>query len=299
MDQREHMTLSGSGSYYMHRGSTEPVAGFQDSTIMNPLSNANLHFPSYIGSSLIGSTFPLDTSSTISPQRVSVGPPSAVLQGKPIRRKRGRPRKYGRDGAVPSALFPSTSNPMLTVSQTEKRRGRPPGTGRKLKLAPLGPSLLNFGGTLTPHVIHIVKGEDIKRKILSFFGRGQRAIVILSGVGTISTVNCKASSLGGTITYEGCFDMLNLSGSYMHDDTDGPSGGMNVTLAGPDGHVIGGGVEGVLIAASSVQIIVGSMLPRSSKSKAKVEDGLKPTMDPPTNVHPTQNLTPVAGWPGL
>ncbi|XP_073142683.1 AT-hook motif nuclear-localized protein 11-like [Henckelia pumila] len=298
MDQREHMTLSGSGSYYMHRGSMDPVAGFQDSTIMNSLSNANLHFPSNIGSSLIGSTLPLDTSSTISPQRGSAGPPSAVLQGEPVRRKRGRPRKYGRDGAVPSALFPSTSNPMLTVSRTEKRRGRPPGTGRKLKLPSLGASLLNFGGTLTPHVIHIVKGEDIKRKILAFFGRGQRAIVILSGVGAISTVNCKTSSSGGTITYEGCFDMLNLSGSYMHDDTDGPCGGLNVTLAGPDGHVIGGGVEGVLIAASPVQIIVGSMVPRSSKTKTKEEDG-QPSMDPPTNVHPTQNLTPMGGWPGL
>lgn len=85
----------------------------------------------------------------------------------------------------------------------------------------------------------------------------------------------------------------------MHDDTDGPCGGLTVTLAGPDGHVIGGGVEGVLIAASPVQIIVGSMLPRSSKTKAKVEDGLKPSMHPPTNVHPTQNLAPVGGWPGL
>ncbi|XP_075501080.1 AT-hook motif nuclear-localized protein 11-like isoform X1 [Primulina tabacum] len=298
MDQRERMTLSG-GSYYMHRGSTEPVAGFLDSTIMNSLSNANLHFPSNIGSSLIGSTLALDTSSTISPQRVSAGPPSAVLQGEPVRRKRGRPRKYGRDGAVPSAFLPSTSNPTLTVSRTEKQRGRPPLTGRKLKLSCLGASLLNFGGTLTPHVIHIVKGEDIKRKILSFFGLRQQAIVILSGVGAISTVNCRTSSSGGTITYEGCFDMLNLSGSYMHDDTDGPSGGLNVTFAGPDGHVIGGGVEGVLIAASPVQIIVGSMLPRSSKIKAKVEDGLKPSMDPPTYVHPTQNLAPVGSWPGL
>ncbi|KZV37107.1 DNA binding protein [Dorcoceras hygrometricum] len=299
MDQREHMALSGPGSYYMHRGSTEPVAVFQDSTIMNPLSNANLHFPSYTGSSLIGSTLPLDTSSAISPHRVSVRPPSTVLQAEPVRRKRGRPRKYGRDGSVPSALFPSTSNPMLTVSGTERRRGRPPGPSRKLKSASLGASLLNFGGTLTPHVIHVVKGEDIKRKILSFFGGGQRAIVILSGIGAISTINCRTSGSGGTITYEGCFDMLNLSGSYMHNDTDGLSGSLNVTVAGPDGNVIGGGVEGVLIAASPVQIIVGSVLPRPSKNKAKVDDGLKPSMDAPTNVHPTQNLSPVAGWPGL
>ncbi|XP_073065011.1 AT-hook motif nuclear-localized protein 11-like [Primulina eburnea] len=291
MDQREHMTLSGSSSYYIHRGSKEQVAGFQDLTIMNPLSNANLHFPSNTGSNFIGSTLPLDTSSTISPHRVSVGPPSAVLQGESMRRKRGRPRKYGQDGAVPSASLPSTPHP-VTVSRTEKRRGRPPGTGRKLKLASLGMPMLNFGGTLTPHVIHVVKGEDIKRKILSFFERGQRGIVILSGIGAISTVNCKTSSSVGTITYEGCFDMLNLSGSYMHDDTTGLTGGLNVILAGSDGNVIGGCVEGVLIAASPVQVIVGSIQSRSSKTKTMV-DGQKQSMDPPTNIHPTQTLTPV------
>lgn len=156
MDQREHMSLSGSGSYYFHRGSTEQVAGFQDLSIMNQLSNANLYFPSNTGSSLI--TLPLDTSSTISPHEVSVGPTSAVLQGEPMRRKRGRPRKYGWDGAVPSALLPSTPNP-VTVSRTEKRRGRPP--GRKLKLASLG-NHMTYGPSIKNCIILLIS-DSLRR----------------------------------------------------------------------------------------------------------------------------------------
>ncbi|CAH9117646.1 unnamed protein product [Cuscuta europaea] len=35
-------------------------------------------------------------------------------------------------------------------------------------------------------------------------------------------------------------------------------GGLSVSLAGPDGSVLGGSVAGLLIAAASVQVIVGS-----------------------------------------
>lgn len=38
------------------------------------------------------------------------------------------------------------------------------------------------------------------------------------------------------------------------------SGGMSVSLASPDGRVVGGGVAGLLVAASPVQIVVGSFL---------------------------------------
>ncbi|RRT58484.1 hypothetical protein B296_00046580 [Ensete ventricosum] len=69
----------------------------------------------------------------------------------PVRRKRGRPRKYGPDGSVALALSPISSStpPSGTVTgsgtasgaglPTPKRgRGRPPGTGRKQQLASLG-----------------------------------------------------------------------------------------------------------------------------------------------------------------
>lgn len=50
--------------------------------------------------------------------------------------------------------------------------------------------------------------------------------------------------------------MVNLSGSYVNDEDGslGPTGGLNVTFAGPDGRLIGGPVEGLLIAGSPVQV---------------------------------------------
>lgn len=37
------------------------------------------------------------------------------------------------------------------------------------------------------------------------------------------------------------------------------SGGMSVSLASPDGRVVGGGVAGLLVAASPVQVIISSL----------------------------------------
>lgn len=48
-----------------------------------------------------------------------------------------------------------------------------------------------------------------------------------------------------------------MSGSYLLTDSGGSrnrSGGLSVSLASPDGRVIGGGVGGMLTAASPVQV---------------------------------------------
>ncbi|GFP93305.1 hypothetical protein PHJA_001474900 [Phtheirospermum japonicum] len=132
MDQRESMMQPGSGPYYS--------SGFQPSPSMNSLS----HFQPNAGGNFFGSIAPLDNSSTMSPHgislgppppAVSVGPPPAMLQGEqPVRRKRGRPRKYGREGAASLTLSPSTSSSVPIVGTNPKRRGRPPGPGRKQQI---------------------------------------------------------------------------------------------------------------------------------------------------------------------
>lgn len=146
MDRGDQMALSGSASYYMLRGlagsTTQPE--LHGSPNIRPLSNSNLPFQSSMGGGTIGSTLPLE-SSAISPHGVNVGAPSGVPSGEPVKRKRGRPRKYGPDGTVSLALTPpSSSHPGSgTVANSQKRgRGRPPGSGKKQQLASLGKSLL-------------------------------------------------------------------------------------------------------------------------------------------------------------
>lgn len=57
---------------------------------------------------------------------------------------------------------------------------------------------------------------------------------------------------------KGRFEILCLSGSYLHTDGGsswGQTGGLSISLANSDGGVIGGGVGGILIAASPVQVL--------------------------------------------
>lgn len=59
------------------------------------------------------------------------------------------------------------------------------------------------------------------------------------------------------ILLQGRFDILSLRGSFMPSDdgvTTSRSGGLSVSLSDPDGQVIGGGLAGLLVAASLVQV---------------------------------------------
>ncbi|CAA6670200.1 unnamed protein product [Spirodela intermedia] len=152
-------------------------------------------------------------------------------------------------GASGSSGFPSTaagssSNPAsspssASASVTKKARGRPPGSGKKQQLAALGSAGIGF----TPHVITVKAGEDVSSKIMSFSQHGPRAVCILSATGAISNVTLRqAATSGGTVTYEGRFEILSLSGSFLLSESGGQrgrTGGLSVSLAGPDGRLLG------------------------------------------------------------
>lgn len=87
------------------------------------------------------------------------------------------------------------------------------------------------------------------------------AVCILSANGVVSNVALNtAPSSHETVIYEGYFQILSLSGSYMLSETNGlrsRKDGLGISLAGPDGRVLGGGVAGPLTAASLVQVVIG------------------------------------------
>ncbi|KAJ7007645.1 hypothetical protein D5086_004958 [Populus alba] len=310
MDRRDAMTISGSASFFMQGSGTHPSLNV--SSGINTLSNINAPFQPNMGANTMGSALLMEH-----PAAISVGELSTMVSGQPEKRKRGRPRKYGPDGAVSLALSPSLStHPETTIPSQKRGRGRPPGTGRKQQLASLGEWLSGSAGMgFTPHIITIAVGEDIATKIMSFSQQGPRAICILSANGAVSTVTLhQPSTSGSTVTYEGRFEILCLSGSYLFSNDGGSrnrTGGLSVSLASPDGCVIGGGVGGVLIAASPVQVIAGSFLWGGSKTKNKKVEGPKVARDSdhqrvenpvtPTSVQPSLNLTPTSSmgvWPG-
>ncbi|XP_076901863.1 AT-hook motif nuclear-localized protein 10-like [Bidens hawaiensis] len=203
------------------------------------------------------------------------------------KKKRGRPRKYD-GGGIALGLAPAPVNavggsggggslensnegnggtPNLD-SAGKKHRGRPPGSGKK-QMDALGSAGVGF----TPHVIVVKAGEDISATMMSFSQQGPRTVCILSANGAISNVTLRQpASSGGSVTYEGRFEIISLSGSFVHSEIDGNSkpSGLSISLAGSDGRVLGGGVAGTLVAASPVQVVVGSFIVDSKKPKSSV-----------------------------
>ncbi|CAM9001372.1 unnamed protein product [Rhodiola kirilowii] len=217
------------------------------------------------------------------------------------KKKRGRPRKYGLDGNMSLSLdsaahasagrvfSPPPSGGSMSLSSERRGRGRPPGPGRKQQVGALG----STGSKFTTHVILVGAKEDISSKIMSFSQHGPRAVCILSANGIISNVTLGQPASSGTISYEGHFEILSLSGSFLLMENDGQrrrSGGLSVSLAGSDGRILGGRVAGVLVAASPVQVVVGSFVAESYK-EAKVSYPTEPMPAPP-------NLTPATAATG-
>ncbi|KAI3762410.1 hypothetical protein L1987_52840 [Smallanthus sonchifolius] len=201
---------------------------------------------------------------------------TAVISGSDgFKKKRGRPKKYGPDGKLAVTLSPmpiSASIPLTGDFPGWKHSQEKPLTSikgkQKLEFSPYTPGeqvAYSVGPDFTPHVLTVNSGEDVNMKIISFAQQGSKAICVLAANGAISNVTLRqANSSGGTFTYEGRFDILSLSGAFISNDNGGAkgmSGGMSVSLAGPDGLVLGGSLAGMLVAASPIQVILGSFLP--------------------------------------
>ncbi|KAJ8555129.1 hypothetical protein K7X08_012625 [Anisodus acutangulus] len=216
----------------------------------------------------------------------------------PARKKRGRPRKYSPDGNIALGLSPTSVTPVSSVvrhtdsgsggggggggdaegasseNPSKKARGRPPGSGKK-QLDALGAAGVGF----TPHVITVNVGEDIASKIMAFSQQGPRTVCILSANGAICNVTLRQPAMGGgTVSYEGRFEIISLTGSFMQSESNDGSGpnGLSVSLAGSDGRVLGGGVAGMLMAATPVQVIVGSFIAEGKKPKSKAPSSTPP-----------------------
>ncbi|KAH1074916.1 hypothetical protein J1N35_027244 [Gossypium stocksii] len=212
-----------------------------------------------------------------------------------MKKKRGRPRKYAPDGNIAllqlAPTTPIASNSAnhgdgdsvglgsnsgvagggaLSEPPAKRNRGRPPGSSKR-QMDALG----GIGGVgFTPHVITVEAGEDIASKVMAFSQQGPRTVCILSANGAISNVTLRQPAMsGGTVTYEGRFEIISLSGSFLLSENNGSrsrSGGLSVSLAGSDGRVLGGGVAGMLRAASAIQVIVGSFIADGKKQSQDV-----------------------------
>ncbi|XP_076930411.1 AT-hook motif nuclear-localized protein 10-like [Bidens hawaiensis] len=215
--------------------------------------------------------------------------------GETIMKRRGRPRKYGLGGSMsppgvsanslnggfemqrsrsdavpvpPIAVAPVSSVPMEDgLGSVKRMRGRPPGSLNKKRKRETYVGAAGLG--YTPHIIMVQPGEDVFNKIMSFSQTGPRAVCVMSGTGVVNNVTLRQAAIsGGTATYEGRFDILSLSGSFVPTEVHGQrtrTGGLSITLSGSGDQVFGGVVAGLLTAASPVQVVAGTFLPENCK----------------------------------
>ncbi|MCO5608793.1 hypothetical protein L7F22_063010 [Adiantum nelumboides] len=199
------------------------------------------------------------TSSPPSGMGVGAGMSTAIMLSRsdPVKRKRGRPRKYTVDAN-------GTPLPQSSPSSHTKKVSR--GPSKKSQLSNYGAN----GQGFMPHVLTVEAGEDITSKIMIFLQQGPWAVCILSANGAISNASLRHAGVSSSaVMYEGRFEVLSLSGLFLLSEIGGTqsrTGGLSVSLAGPDGRVIGGKVAGLLMAASPVQIVLGTFFQENRKS---------------------------------
>ncbi|CAM0144927.1 unnamed protein product [Urochloa decumbens] len=370
MDGKELISQSDLQSFYQqqqhqqqqqqqqHQHSPSSLAGMH--SVIRPMPNmpnmnmsATAILSSIGGGSLAGMQFQMDAAPPPLLHNSAMGSGSASATvppapAEPVKRKRGRPRKYGPDGTMKAAQQQHhlvSAPPRMGSSMTDmlgaqgmddpaqkKRRGRPPGTGKKHHTSSpaLGNAFAGSAGTsFTPHIITASPSEDVAAKIAAFANQSSRAVCVLSAMGSVSRVVLRhpgdASPMSrvhpsqsqpykNPAIYEGFYEILSLTGSYnLAEGSQGgqQSGGLSVTLCSPERNVIGGVLAGPLIAASTVQVVLGSFHQGGSKSKSK-KAAKQAAFSPesltgggqeasPSSGHNQQNLTPppsvTGGWP--
>ncbi|CAN4126329.1 unnamed protein product [Withania somnifera] len=184
--------------------------------------------------------------------------PSAVSPTmESVKRKRGRPRKYStpEQAAAAKRMSSASAPPKKRDHGLSSVAGGAGSSSKKSQLTALG----SAGQSFTPHIINVSTGEDVGQKIMMFMQQSKHELCVLSASGSISNASLRQpATSGGSITYEGRFDILTLSGSYVRTEIGGRTGGLSVCLASTDGQIIGGGVGGPLVAGGPIQVIVGS-----------------------------------------
>ncbi|XP_059065657.1 AT-hook motif nuclear-localized protein 10 isoform X2 [Cryptomeria japonica] len=246
---------SNSNFSYSHNSLTSSVDAFPDSHggILVPAPSRPNPFPTGNANLLYSQKRDGDGSgsnSAASASFLSHLPAQQRLKGSKeiiMKKKRGRPRKYGND---------LLSSPPLS---NKLERGM-----KKAQMAALG----GAGRGFTTHILHVATGEDVSEKILALLQHGPGVVCVLSAKGAIENVTLTKKTL------EGHYEIHSLSGSFQStEDDERPIGGLSVCFSGPDGIIMGGAVPGCLMAASPVQVIVGTFVVNDKKGIVRNGNG--------------------------
>ncbi|XVF64883.1 hypothetical protein PTKIN_Ptkin09bG0202600 [Pterospermum kingtungense] len=160
-----------------------------------------------------------------------------------------------------------------TIEVGRRPRGRPPGSKNK----PKPPVIITRepDPAMSPYILEIPGGSDVVEAVSGFSRRKNIGICVLTGSGTVSNVTLRQPSTtpGATVTFHGRFDILSLSATLLPQTASSRHvpNTFSISLAGPQGQVVGGFVDGSLLAASTV-FIVATTFNNASYHRLSVDD---------------------------
>ncbi|KAK7282886.1 hypothetical protein RIF29_11990 [Crotalaria pallida] len=154
----------------------------------------------------------------------------------------------------------STTGDGATIEVVRRPRGRPPGSKNK----PRPPVIITRDSpAMSPLILEVSGGNDVVEAVAKFSRRKNIGLCVLTGSGTVANVTLRQPSTtpGATVTFHGRFDILSVSATFLPPgSTPSPAmpNGFSISLAGPQGQIVGGIVAGALTAAGSVYMIAAS-----------------------------------------
>lgn len=149
-----------------------------------------------------------------------------------------------------------------SIEVVRRPRGRPPGSKNK----PKPPVIITREPepAMSPYVLEISGGNDVVEVLSQFSRRRNVGLCVLTGSGTVANVTLRQPSTnpGATVTFHGRFDILSISATFlpqtMSYNLPSSANGFTISLAGPQGQIVGGAVAGSLLAAGTVFVIAAS-----------------------------------------
>ncbi|KAG6494584.1 AT-hook motif nuclear-localized protein 28-like [Zingiber officinale] len=155
-----------------------------------------------------------------------------------------------------------------TIEVAKRPRGRPPGSKNKPKIPVVITRDAEPSSAMRPHVLEIPSGHDVVDSLAAFSRRRNLGVCVISGTGAVANVTLRQPQFSGsasaaTIAFRGRFEILSISATFLPLamaalSSAGTGGGLSISLAGPQGQVVGGIVTGPLVAAGTVVIVAAA-----------------------------------------
>ncbi|KAK9166869.1 hypothetical protein Scep_002060 [Stephania cephalantha] len=149
-----------------------------------------------------------------------------------------------------------------TIEVGRRGRGRPLGSKNKPKPSPhLAIRDPDQCSIMRPLVLEIPGGTDVVNAVFGFAKRRNVGLCVLTASGTVTNVSLRQPSFtpdgrGAVINFHGRFDLLSISATFIPPLSSTNS--FTISLAGPQGQIIGGSVAGALAAVGTVFLVAAS-----------------------------------------